>query len=83
MLVRDMVRWADEQRFAAIQFNAVVETNASAVQLYQSEGFKILGTAPGAFIHPRSGPVGLHIMWRDLAARNPPGEAAQASGSGR
>ncbi len=65
-LVRDMIRWATEAGFAAIQFNAVVETNAAAVALYRSEGFTILGTAPGAFEHPSGGRVGLHIMWRAL-----------------
>ena len=65
-LVRDMIDWAGRTGFAAIQFNAVVETNAPAVGLYRSEGFTIIGTAPGAFVHPRLGEVGLHIMWRQL-----------------
>lgn len=65
-LVKDMINWATIERFAAIQFNAVVETNDSAIHLYGSEGFTILGTAPGAFIHPRLGAVGLHIMWKEL-----------------
>lgn len=66
-LVQDMIEWATAEGFAAIQFNAVVETNTAAVRLYQSAGFTILGTAPGAFQHPTQGRVGLHIMWRDLA----------------
>ena len=35
--------------YAGIQFNAVVETNAAAVHLWQSLGFQIIGTVPGAF----------------------------------
>lgn len=45
-LVRDMVSWATRSGYAGIQFNAVVDTNISAVRLYESEGFITLGTAP-------------------------------------
>lgn len=33
-LVQDMVEWARESGFAGVQFNAVVETNTPAVELY-------------------------------------------------
>src|SRR3954463_1760185 len=33
--------WARSSGYAAMQFNAVVETNTSAVRLWQSLGFKI------------------------------------------
>lgn len=65
-LVRDLVEWATRSGFAGIQFNAVVDTNLAAIRLYESEGFTTLGTAPGAFMHPTRGPVGLRIMWRQL-----------------
>jgi L-amino acid N-acyltransferase YncA len=65
-LTTDMIRWARRSGFAAIQFNAVVDTNTAAVLLYESLGFVTLGTAPGAFRHPILGPVGLRIMWLDL-----------------
>ena len=65
-LTTDMIRWAQRSGFAAIQFNAVVDTNTAAVHLYESLGFVTLGTAPGAFRHPILGPVGLLIMWLDL-----------------
>lgn len=65
-LVTDMITWARRNAFAAIQFNAVVDTNTSAIQLYESLGFVTLGVAPGAFRHPISGDVGLRIMWLDL-----------------
>lgn len=54
--------WAREQGFAAMQFNAVVESNTAAVRLYQTLGFQVIGTVPQAFKHPRLGLVGLHVM---------------------
>ena len=60
------LRWAREQGFAAMQFNAVVEPNRVAVQLYQALGFQIIGTVPAAFEHPALGRVGLHVMHRFL-----------------
>lgn len=52
--------------YAAMQFNAVVETNTGAVRLWQALGFSIVGTVPEAFTHPTLGRVGLHIMHRFL-----------------
>ena len=59
-LTTDMIRWAQRSGFAAIQFNAVVDTNTAAVHLYESLGFVTLGTAPGAFRHPILGPCLLY-----------------------
>ncbi len=52
--------------YRAMQFNAVVETNANAVALWRSLGFEIVATIPEAFEHPTRGRVGLHIMFRPL-----------------
>ncbi|HMH59065.1 MAG TPA: GNAT family N-acetyltransferase [Galbitalea sp.] len=52
--------------YASMQFNAVVESNSGAVRLWQELGFRIIGTVPEAFDHPTLGPVGLHIMYRQL-----------------
>ncbi|WP_104166289.1 GNAT family N-acetyltransferase [Arthrobacter sp. SX1312] len=52
--------------YTAMQFNAVVQTNERAVALWISLGFAIVGTVPGAFLHPSAGPTGLHIMHRFL-----------------
>lgn len=60
------LRWALEQGYAAMQFNAVVESNHGAVRLWQALGFQIIGTVPEAFEHPALGRVGLHIMHRRL-----------------
>ena len=61
-----VVDWHREQGYAGIQFNAVVETNAAAVHLWQSVGFEIVGTVPGAFRSARHGLVGLHVMYLPL-----------------
>ncbi|EFQ83850.1 acetyltransferase, GNAT family [Aeromicrobium marinum DSM 15272] len=61
-----VVRAARADGFAALQFNAVVETNTAAVALWTSLGFAIIGTVPEAFEHPRHGRVGLHVMHRPL-----------------
>ena len=58
--------WCRQAGFASIQFNAVVESNAPAVHLWQSLGFWIIGTVPESFDHPRRGLVGLHVMFRYL-----------------
>jgi GNAT superfamily N-acetyltransferase len=52
--------------YRAMQFNAVVETNAGAVRLWRSLGFTVLATVPEAFLHPSLGYVGLHVMHRAL-----------------
>ena len=58
--------WAREQGYAAMQFNAVVESNHAAVRLWQALGFRIVGTVPEAFEHPKLGRVGLHVMHQRL-----------------
>ena len=58
--------WAREQGYAAMQFNAVVESNHVAVRLWQALGFHIIGTVPEAIEHPTLGRVGLHDMHRRL-----------------
>lgn len=68
LLGEHVVTWAREAGYRAIQFNAVVETNDAAVHLWQSLGFRILATVPGAFDHPEHGYVGLHVMFLDLRA---------------
>jgi L-amino acid N-acyltransferase YncA len=52
--------------YRAMQFNAVVETNANAVALWRSLGFDVLATIPEGFNHPTKGYVGLHVMYRRL-----------------
>ena len=59
----------DEARargFTAMQFNFVIASNERAVKLWQSCGFEIVGTLPGAFTHPARGPVDAYVMVRKL-----------------
>lgn len=65
-LVGDALDWARREGYAAMQFNAVAETNLAAVALYRSVGFAVVGTVPEAFAHPTEGRVGLHVMHRRL-----------------
>jgi ribosomal protein S18 acetylase RimI-like enzyme len=57
---------ARERGFRAMQFNFVVGTNTRAVRLWQSLGFAIVGTLPGAFDHPAQGEVDAHVLYRRL-----------------
>ena len=61
-----VVQWHRDQGYRGIQFNAVVETNTAAVELWHSLGFEIVGTVPGAFRSPTHGHVGLHVMYLAL-----------------
>ena len=61
--------WLDQARtrkFTAMQFNFVIASNERAVRLWQSLGFAIAGTLPGAFQHPRLGVVDASVMVRGL-----------------
>ncbi len=52
--------------YLAMQFNVVVSTNAVAVNLWQSIGFKIIGTIPEGYQHKQKGLVDIHIMYQKL-----------------
>jgi L-amino acid N-acyltransferase YncA len=66
LLVRGSLDVAREMGFMGVQFNAVVSTNAAAIALYQSEGFKIIGTVPRGFLQKDGHYVDMHIMYREL-----------------
>ncbi|MEJ3746131.1 GNAT family N-acetyltransferase [Actinomycetes bacterium KLBMP 9797] len=65
-LCRFALSWAKERGYAGMQFNAVVETNRSAVKHYERHGFTVVGTVPRAFAHPTLGHVGLHVMYHEF-----------------
>jgi L-amino acid N-acyltransferase YncA len=57
---------ARQRGYQAMQFNFVVSTNTSAVALWQSLGFQIVGTLPKAFQHQQLGLVDAYVMYRFL-----------------
>lgn len=68
-LVAKSIEVAKDLGFTGIQFNAVVSTNAFAIALYQSFGFKTIGTIPGGFrLGTVDNPVyvDMHIMFLEL-----------------
>ena len=65
MCAHSLVR-ARERGFTAMQFNFVISSNERAVKLWQSMGFAIVGTLPGAFAHPARGLVDAYVMHMSL-----------------
>jgi GNAT superfamily N-acetyltransferase len=65
-LCRYALDWARQRGYAGMQFNAVVESNTTAVDLYRRLGFEVIGTVPRAFAHPSLGRVGLHLMYHEF-----------------
>lgn len=61
---------AKEFGYHAMQFNFVVSSNAAAVKLWQSVGFKIIGTIPKAFNHKTLGYVDAYIMFLELRSNS-------------
>jgi ribosomal protein S18 acetylase RimI-like enzyme len=57
---------AREAGFRAMQFNMVVSTNETAVRLWRSLGFDVIGALPGAFQHPTRGLVDALVMYKTL-----------------
>lgn len=57
---------ARELGFRAVQFNFVVSSNDRAVKLWQRNGFEIVGTLPGAFLHPKLGYIDAYVMYKNL-----------------
>lgn len=57
---------AGARGFTAMQFNFVIASNEAAVHLWTALGFATVGRVPGAFRHPRLGPVDALVMHRPL-----------------
>jgi GNAT superfamily N-acetyltransferase len=60
-------RVALDEGFEAMQFNAVVASNESAIKLWKDLGFSIVGTIPNAYEHKVHGLVDTHIMYKSLS----------------
>jgi L-amino acid N-acyltransferase YncA len=52
--------------YDAMQFNIVISSNVAALRLWQSLGFRIVGTVPEGFARPDGQRVDFHIMHRML-----------------
>ncbi|MDA9818049.1 GNAT family N-acetyltransferase [Flavobacteriaceae bacterium] len=58
---------AKDAGYKAMQFNFVLSTNVAAIKLWQSVGFKIIGTSPQSYQHQKLNKlVDSHIMHRFL-----------------
>jgi ribosomal protein S18 acetylase RimI-like enzyme len=66
MMCTHSLAQARARGFLAMQYNFVVCTNVRAVRLWQSFGFEIVGTLPGAFSHPNLGHVDAFVMFKTL-----------------
>ena len=60
------LREAATRGYRAMQYNLVVSTNDTAVQLWKKHGFEIIGTLPKSFRHARLGYVDAHVMYKQL-----------------
>jgi RimJ/RimL family protein N-acetyltransferase len=60
------LEYAKAQGYRAMQFNFVIRSNEAAVRLWQRCGFRIVGTLPDAFEHPRLGFVDAFVMFHEL-----------------
>mgnify|MGYP000857673024 FL=1 len=65
-LAEAVIARARRAGYRAMQFNAVVATNAAAIALWESLGFTVVGRVPGAFRHDDHGLVDLLVMYREL-----------------
>ena len=52
--------------FRAMQFNLVVSTNSAGIRCWQRNGFQVVSTLPGAFLHKRLGYVDALVMFQGL-----------------
>jgi GNAT superfamily N-acetyltransferase/AcrR family transcriptional regulator len=75
------VGWLRDRGYRAIQFNAVVSTNAAAVALWRSLGFEAVGAVPMAFRLPDGSCSDLLVMFLDLTGSRTPAAAAPRDGA--
>ena len=65
-LCQHSLQEAQRLGYRAMQFNLVVSTNIAGLACWQANGFRIVGTLPGAFQHPRFGDVDAHVLFCSL-----------------
>lgn len=70
LAAEQMIDYAVERGYRAMQLNAVISANARLVSLWRSLAFRLVGTLPAAFRHPWLGDVDLYVMYRFLPTRD-------------
>ncbi|MGL6133436.1 MAG: GNAT family N-acetyltransferase [Prochlorococcaceae cyanobacterium] len=65
-LCQHSLQMARRLGFRAMQFNLVVSTNAAGIRCWRKNGFRIVGTLPGAFRHKQLGYVDALVMVQGL-----------------
>ena len=65
-LVEHSLQEAKKAGYKAIQFNFVVNTNRTAIKLFEAYGFQTLATIPKAFYHDTLGYIDAYLMHRSL-----------------
>lgn len=70
-LIAHMVQWCRSMGFAAIQFNAVVNTNDAAIRLYERPGSSPLGPRRAKRCVGAPQPRPIPASWLPCATRRP------------
>jgi L-amino acid N-acyltransferase YncA len=65
-LCQHSLQAAQRLGFRAMQFNLVVRSNSAGIHCWQRNGFQVVGTLPGAFLHKRLGYVDALVMFQGL-----------------
>ncbi|MFM2482206.1 N-acetyltransferase family protein [Celerinatantimonas sp. YJH-8] len=66
LMCEHSMEMARELGYIAMLFRSVVSTNEVAIQLWQTLGFRIVGTIPKGYRHGRLGLVDSYIMFKSL-----------------
>ena len=66
-LCKHSIDTAKNLGYRGMQYNLVVSTNRNAMTVWESFGFKIIGTIPGGFRHVEKGYVDAYIYFKDLS----------------
>ncbi|MCP9928477.1 GNAT family N-acetyltransferase [Cyanobium sp. CH-040] len=65
-LCQHSLQTARQLGYRAMQFNLVVSTNTAGIRCWQANGFRIVGTLPGAFRHRQLDYADALVMFQGL-----------------
>ncbi|MBL6445216.1 GNAT family N-acetyltransferase [Fulvivirga sp. 29W222] len=60
------IKEAKRLGYHALQFNFVVKSNITAISLWKSLDFQIVGEIPNAYQHQQSGLTNVYVLYREL-----------------